>query len=209
MAQRIRHLCPDRDKAGPTKQSKGDSEMKRIIFFTALLTMGLLASFSPFGGQESQAASASQLKVFSVEKGDYFLTDKVIMPEAEWKKLLTPDQYRILRQKGTEPSFSGETLHIHAKGVYRCAGCGLDLFSSTDKYDSRTGWPSFTRPVAPENVQTAPDNSFFTRRTEVLCPRCGGHLGHVFEDGPEPTGLRYCMNSLALQFVSLEQGGAE
>ena len=178
--------------------------MKYVVFSTALLAMVVLASFSLFSGQEQQAASALQLRVFSVEKGDYIITDKVIMSEKEWKNLLAPDQFRILRQKGTEPSFSGEYLHNHEKGIYQCAGCGLDLFRSEDKYNSRTGWPSFTRPVAPENIKTAPDNSFFMRRTEVLCPRCDGHLGHVFEDGPQPTGLRYCMNSLALKFVPSE-----
>ena len=108
-------------------------------------------------------------------------TGKVILSEEEWKQRLTPEQYRILRQKGTERSFSGELLYNHAQGVYQCAGCDLDLFLSGDKFDSRTGWPSFTRPVAPENIQTRTDNSLFLRRTEVLCPRCGGHLGHVFE----------------------------
>ena len=183
--------------------------MKRLVLAATLLMAGLFVPLSFFGNPGLEAGTIEKLKVFSVKEGKYMTTEKVILSEEEWKLRLTPEQYRILRQKGTERSFSGELLHNHAKGVYQCAGCGLDLFLSEDKFDSRTGWPSFTRPVAPENIQTRPDNSLFMRRTEVLCPRCGGHLGHVFEDGPEPTGLRYCMNSMALQFVALEPGDAK
>ena len=184
--------------------------MKRLVLFASILIMGFFASLSFFESPQLQAETTEKLKVFSIKEGKYMTTEKVILSEEEWKKRLTSDQYHILRKKGTERSFSGELLHNHAKGVYQCAGCGLDLYRSEDKFESHTGWPSFTRPVAPENIQTKPDNSLFMRsRTEVLCPRCGGHLGHVFEDGPEPTGLRYCMNSLALQFVSFEQESTE
>jgi len=146
-------------------------------------------------------AMAADLRVYSVVDGGYVMTDKVVKTAEEWRQQLTPEQYHILREKGTERPFSGAYASSHAAGVYRCAGCGLDLFRAEDKYESGTGWPSFTYPVAPENVATAEDNSFFSRRIEVLCARCGGHLGHVFPDGPKPTGDRYCMNSAALLFV--------
>src|SRR3974390_79937 len=127
------------------------------------------------------------------------MIEKIVKTNDEWRRILPPDVYHIMFEKGTEPAFSSPLHNNHVKGIYYCAACDLDLFSSDAKFDSSTGWASFWGPID-QHVLTRPDNSFFMKRTEVICARCGGHLGHVFNDGPPPTGLRYCMNGLALKF---------
>jgi peptide-methionine (R)-S-oxide reductase len=176
--------------------------MKRTIWLTlatlallALAVAGFAAGSAPAPLPAPTAATGAAPAPLTV------YTDKVVKSDDEWKKVLSSEQYRILRKGGTEFAGSGGALlHNHAKGVYRCAACGQLLFSSDTKFESGTGWPSFYKPFAPQSVVEKKDGTLGMERTEVLCSRCGGHLGHVFDDGPAPTHLRYCMNAGALKF---------
>jgi len=182
--------------------------LKRPIHYTISLAVIMVAvyAFAPQSALSESLPSASlAVQTLTMQTNTASLDEpvgQVRKSDAEWKKILTALQFHVLREKGTERAFSGKLLHKKDEGVFVCAACGNPLFSSTAKYDSRTGWPSFWRPIGKGRILLKADRSLFMTRTELVCGRCGGHLGHVFDDGPQPTGKRYCINSASLNFIA-------
>lgn len=176
--------------------------MDRRTFIKQIYLGLLLSGFGTLSTAKLMfAQNIKRIKVWSASEGKYVMTDKVKKSAQEWKEQLTPEQYRVTRKHGTEMAFTGPYDKHYKHGIYQCVCCGQDLFDSDHKYDSGTGWPSFYQPIAIENIGISKDTSWLMVRNEVHCSRCEAHLGHVFEDGPEPTGLRYCINSISLNFL--------